>query len=221
MASGDMPKGPSMFNTMSWINWRDSVFMRAALGKPAISSPPLIIVNRRPDTRRHMLNRDEVAAAINARFPHCRVVYKDMTQLPYRKQLQLLQHAAVMVTTQGSHAFRFMLLPTGARVVLIGGPAVHAGDGNWERTLFFEVPKYFSASYIKFIKYVVNVGAKEEYSVPNLQVWPHWNAWNADIRVNLTRLLPLVRQAVDEATHEVAWRAKEQLPLRRLVRSRA
>jgi hypothetical protein len=207
---------PNMFTTGAWLSWRDSVFELANLSRPIITFPPLIIVNWRPDTRRMIINRDEVAAAINASFPDCRIIYSDMTKLLYREQLQVLQHASVMVSTQGSHSFRFMLLPSGARIVLVGNPALHARDNNWKFTPFFELPRFFSVTYVKFIKYVVSVDQKDEYRIPALgRRLPHWDAWNSDILVNVTKLVMLMRQALNEVNHEVGWRFKERLPFKK------
>lgn len=90
----------------------------------------------------------------------------------------------------------------GSRIISIGSttdPLREIND-DWHYTSFFEIPKYFSTADVNFLKYHVNSNNPDEY-VLKLKEFPY----DASIRVNLTRMEVLVRQALWEIRTETTW----------------
>lgn len=101
---------------------------------------------------------------------------------------------------------RLVFMGKGTKVVYIGSPTLpsQALDDDWAYTPFFEIPRYFDSADVKFLKYQVDSSNVDEFSLsapPGLIN----RLYEASVKVNLTRMEALVRQALWENIAEREW----------------
>lgn len=149
-----------------------------------------------------ILEIDKLAQDIAAAYPSAEVVVARFRDLPWPNQLKLLSQTSVFITTQGSSAFRWIWLPRGATTVVIGAPE---GPEPTEWKSFHELDRWFPLSYVDFERYRIDSNNTADYVV---SVKPgHWQPkdpkaaklwwlYNADVRVRLDRLGPVIDQAL-------------------------
>lgn len=146
-----------------------------------------------------------VTANLTTMYPSAEVQAVRLRDLQWPRQLQLLQRAKVFITTQGSSAFRLVFLPRGAKCIIIGSPRNNPGE--WQP--FHELDKWFPLSYVQFLRYEVEHAS--EYEVRGPQGWNdsavgrHWWTYNADVRLNISRVQEMLDPIVSPAPAPWFW----------------
>lgn len=167
-----------------------------------VNARPLILLNdkrfhgTRPDTlgndRRMILNIEQLATEIKATYPSADVVPVRFRDLTWPDQLRLLSQAVVFITTQGSSAFRLVWLPPGAACIMIGSPKAPVKT-EWKS--YHELDRWFPLSYIQYHMYEIDHNKTDDYVLP---AWSTndigWWYYNADVRVRMERLRPILGQ---------------------------
>uniref|UniRef100_A0A383WL63 Glycosyltransferase 61 catalytic domain-containing protein n=1 Tax=Tetradesmus obliquus TaxID=3088 RepID=A0A383WL63_TETOB len=144
--------------------------------------------------RRMLLDIEPLVEKLSALYPGFEVRAVRFRDLTWTEQLRWMSRAKVFVTTQGSSAFRFVFLPPGATCVVVGSPA---SNNTTYFKPFHELDRWFSLSYVQFLRYGMSVDSTAEYEVqrvpghwqPDDAVEAHdWWMYNANVRVQAERL---------------------------------
>lgn len=85
----------------------------------------------------------------------------------WREQLEIMVGTTIFITTQGSSGFRYVFMPKGACVIVIGSP--EGQNSGWPQP-FFELEEFFRISYLTFLLYRVNENNAREYDVRNRSI---------------------------------------------------
>lgn len=176
------------------------------------TSRPLILLNDKryhdsssstlKSDRRMILDIEQLAEEIRAAYPTADVVAVRFRDLSWPDQLQMISQAKMFITTQGSSAFRWIWLPPGSTCIVIGAPE-ESGHTEWKS--FHELDRWFPLSYVAFERYSVSADSTGDYvvSVKPGQWQPkdpaaakRWWLYNADVRVQLEQLRPMIDQAL-------------------------
>jgi hypothetical protein len=119
--------------------------------------------------------------------------------MTWNAQLQLMASSTVFVTTEGSSSFRYLFLPTGASAIVVAHPDnITAGATTLAAEYpFHEMDKFFSVSYIHFLKYRVDIRDTDEYEVFVKEGLPYvYRLYNSHIIVKVDVIERMVRTAV-------------------------
>lgn len=195
---------PSFFNNMRWLGFRKWMLTSAGLDPAFRPQSSYVVLNdkRVQDgfysgqlDRRQIINIKEVEEHLKKALPAIRVESIKFVPMPWAEQLKKLSETTVFITTQGSAAFRFVFLPPGASVIFLSHPVdITPGAPPTTSVLpFHEVDKYFSLSYLRFLKYWVSINSTNEYAEWDVNDPKRRDIYHSHIIVNLTRIEPLVR----------------------------
>lgn len=122
--------------------------------------------------------------------------------LSWPAQLELLGRTAVFITTEGSSSFRYVFLPPGASSIILSHPDVFTpgAEPRGEFAAFHEIDKYFPLTYVRFLKYRVDMAHRDEYvSSPTFENGKpqaeKYQLYNAHVIAKVERLKPMVQEA--------------------------
>ena len=201
----------------AWADFRAFMMKGVGLKEPKHSNVFRIVLNDKGEDKRCIGNLDELEKCLS-HDALSRISLDNGWKVPFRssvarvnfrtlnvtEQLENLSRTSIFITTQGSSAFRWVFLPPGAVVIVLGAP-----DGlvQTEYPAFFEGAAWFSMSQVKFYKYPVLQHAKSEYDL-DLATAPNGNEalayWNADIKPECNKLGMLVAQAIRDSLIDLA-----------------
>lgn len=180
---------------------------------------PLIVLNDKRYTshgqvmedRRMILDIDALADSIQEAYPFANVMVVAFRDYTLTDQMRFLAGAKVFITTAGSSSHMLVFMPRGSTTIMLGGPEDdEAKAAPWgPYTSFNELDRWLPLSYVDIQRYETNVRDKEWFEVkrnpdivatswqpPNPQVNARWWQYNADIRVDMQRLRPMLDRAL-------------------------
>lgn len=171
---------------------------------------PLIILNDKTFHTGHTFHTDKrlileveaLAADLRAAYPDADVLAVRFRDLPMIEQIQVMSGAQVFITTAGSSSHMAVFM-RGGHVILLGGPEDDdAKDKPWTTySPFDELDRWFPLTYVQFLRYSTDIADTQSYTMEQPPgVWQpppgvlrdRWNRYNANIRVNMTKLLPML-----------------------------
>lgn len=174
---------------------------------------PLIVLNDKTYTKdgkamvdkRSILDLPQLSAAISAAYPFADVLVVRFRDLPLVEQLQVMTATSVFITTAGSSSHLAAFMSRGSSVVMLGGPETEAAKTTpWSRfTPFDELDRWFPLTYVQFFRYAVDKNDTAHYTITKPEgAWEPGGAaseqwyYNANIRVDMERLRPMLDQAL-------------------------
>lgn len=118
----------------------------------------------------------------------------------WEEQLKIMMESTVFITTQGSSGFRYLFMPKGARVIVIGSPSGPEQNKRFPQP-FFELDEFFRINYLTFFLYPVDVKYTSEYDLRSQLldgtfVVNPTPLYDAHIKVDLDRISHLVASAL-------------------------
>lgn len=157
--------------------------------------------------KRSILHIEELAADIIAAYPQADVLVAKFRDMQMVEQLQIMSVAQVFITTAGSSSHLAVFMPRGSHAILLGGPETEKDkEAPWgSYTSFNELDRWFPLTYVQFQRYATDINDTASYSV---QVVPgeweppgeagrnRWRLYNANLRVDMHRLRPMLDQAL-------------------------
>jgi hypothetical protein len=156
--------------------------------------------------KRIILDIEHLAARITDAYPQADVMVVRLRDMPMVEQLLIMSAAQVYITTAGSSSHLAVFMPRGSHVILLGGPET-AKDKEipWgQYTSFNELDRWFPLTYVQFHRYVTNINDTSSYTIepmpgawqPREHLRSRWHRYNANIRVQMHRLQPMLDQAL-------------------------
>ena len=215
------PKGTGRIGSGSakaWTDFRHFMLHGAGVHSHAAANVFKVLVHvKNPDDRRKIDNLADIRTCLSTTMlmnifeeegfdQAVKVVYHEVKfqSQPVKEQLTELSDTSLYITTQGSAAFRWVFLPSGAAVILFGSP-----EGAQENAYpsFFEAPAWFAMSQLKFYRYPIEQNSTDEFVQNTSLITDTQGFWDVDVRPTCSKLEPLIRQIIHEFVQDHAGAA--------------
>lgn len=176
---------------------------------------PLILLNDKRyhkgsellSDKRLILDIDKLASEISAAYPDADVLVVKLRDMPMVEQIQIMSAVQVFITTAGSSSHMAVFMPKGSSVIYLGAPETEQEKQTpWMSfTAFNELDRWFPLAYVEFLRYTTDINDTSSYLVrPIPGMWQpgdaegrdRWWRYNADVRVDVERLRPMLNQAL-------------------------
>jgi hypothetical protein len=157
--------------------------------------------------KRSISHIEDLAADIIAAYPQADVVVVKFRDMPMVEQLQIMSATQVFISTAGSSSHLAVFMPRGSHVILLGGPETQKErEEPWAVfTSFNELDRWFPLTYVQFQRYETDIKEKKSYAIevvpgewepPGDELRDRWRRYNANLRVDMRRLRPMMDQAL-------------------------
>lgn len=176
---------------------------------------PLILLNDKRyhqgselrSDKRVIIGINDLASDISAAYPAADVLVVKFRDMPMVEQLQIMSAVQVFITTAGSSSHLAVFMPEGSSVIYLGGPETDEEKQKpWmSYTAFNELDRWFPLSYVQFQRYATDINTTSSYEIQlppgtwmpgNEEERYRWRRYNANIRVDMERLRPMLDTAL-------------------------